>query len=398
MNKKYVNNLETSKIELHFTKEEYQNLTEDLKKELKKNYLFSRYANAWVSRSKRDHYCAIKAAKKLGFTEEEIKGEKLSFEDELNIKAKKAENRSARYEKYSENAIKKAENLQKDFNQVKGDIAFITQPNINSSGGRNFTNRRNKIMSKYEKGFEEYRKSEYFKNKAEIAERTANKTQLKDKIYLCNRIKECKSIIRKYEKYIKEVEEKQLQNNNIDLEKNIEKYLRELEYQIDKQAFLENCLEELGGMFDKEDLKEGYLINARHGWMKVEKINAKTVLAEFIEDNGLKGIKSKVEYGEIKEIKIPKNFTEKKEEIKNLYNVNDILVMYNMGGKKVIEAFQIIKTTAKGATLKKINIVEGKPIKDSFVSEELFRKKITKSNYSDFVGYKHNDYPLYLYN
>jgi hypothetical protein len=75
----YILNLETSKIELHFTKEEYLNLSDELKKELKSGYLFSRHCNAWVSRSKNDHYWAKKIALKLGFTEEERKGSRLTY-------------------------------------------------------------------------------------------------------------------------------------------------------------------------------------------------------------------------------------------------------------------------------------------------------------------------------
>mgnify|MGYP007066364968 CR=1 FL=1 len=45
----------------------------------------------------------------------------------------------------------------------------MTQPNINSSSGKSFTNYRNKIMNRYVKGFDEYRKSDYFKEKAVTA-------------------------------------------------------------------------------------------------------------------------------------------------------------------------------------------------------------------------------------
>lgn len=397
MNKKYINNLETGKIELHFTKEEYQNLSEDLKKELKSSYLFSRYASAWVSRSKNNHYWALKVAEKLGFTKEEIQGERLSYEEELNKKVEKAENRIERYEEYSQNAIKRAESLQSEFNKNRGDIAFITQPNINSSSGRSFTNYRNKIMNRYDKGFEEYRKSDYFRERAKISQETADKTQLKSRTYLNNRIKECKALAKKYEGYIINAEEKQLKGDT-EAEKRIEKYLGELEYQLDKQAFMENCLDEIGGVYTKDDIKEGYLIKARHGWMKVKKVNTKTIYAEFIENNGLKGMTSKVEYAEVKEVKIPEDFKEEKEEIKNPYKVKDILVSYNVSGNIIIGAYQVMKTTPKGVTLQKINISNSKPVKDGFTIDKPFSKKIVKSKYSDFIGVYMNNWQLHLYN
>jgi hypothetical protein len=297
--KKYINNLETGTIELHFTKEEYKALSEDQKKEIRRAYLFSGRSQAWVSRSKNNHYWAIQVAKKIGFTEEEKQGQRLSYEEELNRKAEKAEQRSERYEKYADNAETRAENLQSGFNTMRKDWSFITQPNISSSAGRAFTNYRQKLIDRYTKGFEESRKGDYFKEKAKAAQATADKVQLKNRVYLNNRINECEAYIRKLERYIVEAEEK----GN---EKAIENYLSEMEYQIDKKAFMQNCLDELGGTFSKEDIKEGYLILIRHGWAKVKKVNTKTVTCEYIE-HPLNGWDSKVEYAEIKKIKIPEN-------------------------------------------------------------------------------------------
>jgi len=44
-----------------------------------------------------------------------------------------------RYDGYASNAAKCGEQLQKPLNDMHGDIAFFTQPNINSSAGRAFT-------------------------------------------------------------------------------------------------------------------------------------------------------------------------------------------------------------------------------------------------------------------
>ena len=48
----YVMNMETQKLELHFEKADYMALSEELKKEIKSNFLFSRKAGAWISRAK----------------------------------------------------------------------------------------------------------------------------------------------------------------------------------------------------------------------------------------------------------------------------------------------------------------------------------------------------------
>ena len=79
MEKKYILNRETGKIELHFEKSEYQEMPEDKKRILRSNYLFSRKAEAWVSRAKYPNlYSAKRAAEQLGFTEGEKVGERLN--------------------------------------------------------------------------------------------------------------------------------------------------------------------------------------------------------------------------------------------------------------------------------------------------------------------------------
>jgi len=204
----YIFNLETLKIELHFDKAEYMALSDEKKKLIKSNFLFSKYSGAWISRRKEPNlYQVREVAKKLGFTQEQRQGERLSFAEQVERQAERAEHRAERFEGYADNADKRREQLQSEFNSHRGDIAFLTQPNINSSGGRAFTNYRNRIMDRYNKGFEEYRKSEYFRDRAATAQRTADMKKFSDPIYLDNRIKECKKNIRAMEKNMVRYEE-----------------------------------------------------------------------------------------------------------------------------------------------------------------------------------------------
>ncbi len=204
---KYLLNKETQKIEMHFDKQEYLALSDEQKREIKSRFLWSRTAGAWVSRSKNNHYFALQVAKKLNLEDAGAVGERLSYEEELNKKAEKAEARSERYEEYADNAQKRAENMQAGFNECRKDLSWLTQPNINSARGRAFTRSREKIINRYRQGFEEYRKSDYFKERAEVARQTADKKQLENPIYLHNRIKECKRNITKLEKNIVYYEE-----------------------------------------------------------------------------------------------------------------------------------------------------------------------------------------------
>ena len=156
----YIINKETGKLELHFDKSDYLALPEDQKKEIKSNFLFSRRANAWVSRAKFPNlYRAELVAKKLNLSDGGKIGETLSFAEQMKRKAERAEARAERYDVRSSNAANKAEELQKPINDMHGDIAFFTQPNINSSAGRAFANKRNRMFAAYERGFEEFKKS-----------------------------------------------------------------------------------------------------------------------------------------------------------------------------------------------------------------------------------------------
>jgi hypothetical protein len=160
---KYLLNKETQKIEMHFEKSEYQALTEEQKKEIKSTFLWSNYAKAWVSRSIHYHYRAEEIAKKLGLENAGSVGERLSYAEELERKAEKAEARAERYEQYSENAEKRAERLQADFNEYRKDWSWLTQPIIaGHSGSQAFKRHKDKVIARYERGFEEYHKSEYY--------------------------------------------------------------------------------------------------------------------------------------------------------------------------------------------------------------------------------------------
>jgi len=296
--KQYVLNRGTNRIELRFEKSEYAALPENLKSKLKRFFSWSRYAGAWISKSTKDHYMAIRIAKQLGFMDGGKIGERLSFAEEVERKAEKAERRAERYEQYANNAEKRAEALQAEMNErfKEHDIAFFTQPIIaGHAGSERFARQRQRIYDRYHKGFEEYRKSEYFRQKAMTAQQTASMARLQDKAYLNNRIEECNANIRKFKKLIATAEE---QNNSNWLESLLEK----MEYEIDKLAYFQNALDEIGGVqYNKENIKVGYLVKIRGNWRVVVKANPKTVETKIPNVP----FTLKYSYAEIEETKTP---------------------------------------------------------------------------------------------
>jgi len=419
MSKNYIKNLETGKIELHFSKPEYLALSAELKKEIKRSYLFSHTADAWVSRSIHNQWGAIETAKKLGFTEEEKTGERLTYAEQLERKQEKAEHRAERYDKYAVNANNRGQALQAELNSHRGDNSFFTQPIIaGHAGSQAFGNRRQKIYDRYHKGFEEYKKSEYFAEKAETARQTADGNQLKNPVYLNNRIEECEKHIRKLEKnatYYEDILSKK--NNNEEVSsfyenktvEQIQSYLEEtidkLEYQIDKLGYFQNCMEETRikleedgrKLYTKSDLKPGYLFKSRHSvWAKVIRVNTKTITATYIE-HPLIGMDASCPYAEIKEIKIPEDWKdEKAEKIENPFKIGDIVCKHRPADNSIYRAFQVVKTTEKSVTIQRIEILDHKPIKDNFISEEQERKQVKKDRGGNFV-LNHDDWYLYKY-
>ena len=420
MSKNYIKNLETGKIELHFEKSDYLALSDELKKEIKSSYLFSGTAKAWVSRSIHNQYQAIQIAKKLGFTEEEKTGERLTFAEQLERKQEKAEHRADRYDQYAVNANNRAKSLQSELESHHGDIAFFTQPIIaGHSGSQAFTNRRQRIYDRYHKGFEEYKKSEYFAEKAETTRMTADSTQLKSPIYLNNRIEECEKRIRKIQKNVESYENILCKKNNNETissfyqektEEQIQGYLNEsldrLEYEIDKLGYFQNCMEQIKNkleengqkMYNKSDIKPGYLfLNYRHKvWAKVIRVNPKTITAVFLE-HPLTGMDASCPYAEIKEVKIPEDWQdEKAQKVENPFNIGDVVGSYSISGNTLLRAFQVVKLTDKTVTIQRIEVVDHKPIQNNFISEKQERKSVKKDRQGNDVV-NNGDWYLYRY-
>ncbi|MDY3372975.1 MAG: DUF3560 domain-containing protein [Terrisporobacter othiniensis] len=390
MTKNYIFNKETQKIELPLTKEEYNDLSQELKREVKGAFLFSGKAQAWVSRSTKNHYRAIRVAKLLGFENEEVKGKMLSFTEEIDRKIEKAELRQERYIELADGAVKKAEGLQNEFNSFRGDIAFLTQPIIRGhKGSESFGKQRERIMNRYTKGLDEYRKSEYFRSKAEDMKNIINGEKFKNRVYLNNRINECKKNIKVYEKNITWAE-----NNNLN---KVSYWLEKLEYEVDKLAFMENALDKIGGIkFSKDDLKPGYYVLIREIWSEILKLNKKTVEVQPLQSN-LKCFILKYEYGEISEMKIPKGFKEK-EEIKNPYNVGDIVVATSYAGSRIMYAYQVIKVTLKCVVIKEIEVQENKPLNNKFkVNAKESRRQVKKNKYDGNLYITDDHYVLTKY-
>lgn len=199
----YIHNRETGKLELHFDKSEYDGLTDAQKQDIKSAFLWGRKSGCWISRCKEPNLCRAKSiAQALGLADGGEKGERLSFAQQQQRKAERAVRRADRFDSAAESAIARGKQLQKPVRDMHGDIAFFTQPHVNTSAGHAFTRRRDAMFAAFDRGIEEYRKSEYYRMRAQTARRTAELPGLKDGAFIARRIRECETEIRRLKKSI----------------------------------------------------------------------------------------------------------------------------------------------------------------------------------------------------
>ena len=284
MNNYYIVNMETNKLELHFDKESYQALSDAEKSEIKSNFLFSRSGSCWVSRCKFPSlYRAEQVAQKIGLENAGKVGEH-SFQAEMEARQARAEARAKRYDNYSDNAAARGAALQKPIEDMHGDIAFFTQPNINTSAGRAFTNRRNRMWASWEQGFEAFKKSEYFQEKAEAARRTAAGCKMQDVAFCERRIKEAQHDVNAMKKNIdrinKQLEQfekgepvlgywgEAVQIDPESLNRSLEHYETIAEQAADKIAYYSAMIEAQGGYkFTKDNVNVGDVVKlTSHRW------------------------------------------------------------------------------------------------------------------------------------
>lgn len=274
----YQMNRETLKLELIFSKEEYTDLTAEEQREIKSNFLFSRRLGGWVSRCKFPNlYRAEEVAQKIGAEDRGKTGENLTFAQQQERKAERAEARAERMDYRSDRAEAEGKRLQKPIDDMHGDIAFFTQPNINTSAGRAFTNRRNKMWAAWERGWDEFKKSEYYAERAETARRTAAEAKAPtDKSFCERRIAEAEKTIKAQKKnleHYRETLEKVKSGEKIKYgysdqllsAERVEKWIEDAE-EITEQAmskaiYYREALENLGGIqFSRENIKPGYIV------------------------------------------------------------------------------------------------------------------------------------------
>lgn len=276
----YIINRETEKLELHFSKEEYQELPESDKGKIKSSFLFSKRGGCWVSRAKIPNlWRAEQVAKSLGAENQGKTGELLSFEEKMERKAARAEERAERMDARADAAEQRGEQLQKPINDMHGDIAFFTQPDINTSSGRAFTRRREKMFAAFERGMDEFKKSEYYAERAETARRTADTAKKPSKAFCYRRVQDAEKNIRAqnrnlahYREYLERMDAgetvKHFDGTEITRDEVLqwmENSAERIESEISRACYYQSCIDEQGGVpYSRENVKKGDFVKVRY--------------------------------------------------------------------------------------------------------------------------------------
>lgn len=361
----YIINRETEKLELHFDKSEYQALSDDQQSTIKSNFLFSRYGGCWVSRAKIPNlWRAEQVAKSLGAENQGKTGELLSFEEKMERKAARAEERAERMDARADAAEQRGEQLQKPINARRGDIAFFTQPNINTSSGRAFTRQREKMFAAFERGMDEFKKSEYYAERAEAARRTADRENSKDKAFCDRRVKDAEKNIRAIQKNlegyrarlerIRNGEQQTRFDGTVIEQSEIERWIEDaeerLESEISRLCYYQSCIDELGGVqYSRENIKPGYKVKLkRYGVCEVLSTGPKNIVYEIL-SGGAEGFTGRAAYAEILEV----TSSEEKAKPTHPFKVGDTIVVEAIRDNGFVrETLEVIKTTKLTVSMK----------------------------------------------
>lgn len=359
----FVRNRETLKLEMHFERETYDALSDDAKREIKSLFLWGRRSGCWISRHKEPNLVwAQHLAEKLGLADAGETGERLSFEARQQLKAERAEARAERFEAAGKRAEDRARALQKPITDKHGDIAFFTQPNINSSAGRAFTRQRERMFAAYEAGFKAFNKSAYYRERAAIAHNTAAQKSLQDKGFIGRRIAECETALRKLKKNVESYEgfkQKIEQGTTVrrcngeplsldTVNEWIETTLDRIEAQLDKLGYYQDALDALGGVeFSQENIKPGYIVKVKHfGACRVVSTGPKNITYQ----TGVDGVVLTAAYAEIGGIVS----AEGKAAEPHPFKVGDTFTCSRWNREKGnvdVLAFRIIRATDKSVTI-----------------------------------------------
>lgn len=290
MEAKWYRNLEHCGIQIEFPCKPSQDVISALKSN---GFRWARFNKVWYSKG---HQYQIDLANKLAEYGGEI-GKSLTFAEKMEAKEALAEARSERYETYAENSAKRSDQLLKTASDM-ADVIPLGQPILvgHYSEGRD-RKYRSRIQRKFEKGFQESDKADYFSRKSKVASEFKDRTfNLSTTLRRLDKLKaSIRSIDRRDDTHIVSAELDSLRFKNGLQDERFEYISRE--FLLYDQGLVDKILEEVyywqtivdrhkdDGMkvFGPVDFQKGETIIVRGSMAKIKRVNQKTLSVEYIQ-------------------------------------------------------------------------------------------------------------------
>jgi hypothetical protein len=278
MNRYYVHDLETDKLHVHTGgKSDWMTLPENDRDTVKRNCLWSKSRECWVSKAKGGRVWWIDVLTRNGFEDRGTVGARLAFAERVEARMERAEERAGRMEGRATDAAAEATarfnstNIQ-TLRSMQGEPVKL---------GHHSAKRHLRLIEKcdndMDKGCEAMGRKAHYERRAAASQATAEGKQYSDPGYLARRIREG------------EAEERQLLHKlegkcyaysdpkpiGDDYRGRLSAALEECR---DKLGFFRHCLETCGRtVFDRASLKGKTLVLIRGTWERVVRLNPTTV-------------------------------------------------------------------------------------------------------------------------
>jgi hypothetical protein len=311
----FIRNIETEKVELHFTKQEYKALPAEQSSWVKSNFRFSPSIPAWTSKRKLENFYDYASLTKFGFEDHGKTGERLTFAEKVEREQEKAEARAERMENRADKADAESTSRYEAAKEIGSYIPF-GQPILvgHHSEGRHRAAIK-KIDNNMRKSVEASEKASYYRDRLANAQHTAEGKKFKNAGYLVNRIKECETELRALDRYLQGKHYTYSEPRPISDERRA--FLNErIAVEQDKLDYMTFCLKELSQektVWTKETLKEMKYAKVKGRWREIVRCNPTTVSvsnAVFDHDPALaRKYALKYNYGEIQDAKATKEET-----------------------------------------------------------------------------------------
>jgi hypothetical protein len=269
----YLHNLETSRIELHFPKSEYDALSQPEKDRIKRAFLWSGKANAWVSRATRSLYQPVQIAKAFGLENQGWEGERVPYGERIEAEAAGAAERA---ERYAERAQRADEEAEAAFRASQDAVRHIP-PGQPILVGHHSEKRHRRDLERCDNAMrracEATEKAQHYRHRMAAAEHTANQDQTP--AFCQRRIEEAETQLRDLARRQARLASQEQSPANIRHGEFLTERQAEEE---EKRAYWQERLAEKGGVvYSRANIRKGDLVRIRRQWRLVITANQKTV-------------------------------------------------------------------------------------------------------------------------